>query len=535
MYEDVTQHLNYLETFSAWNSLAKFVVVFASSSGIVSNKVVQQILSDMWKWKILNVVVLVQKRVNAAQKNDTGSEISLMTWFPYALPFICDKLQGAVVLNSWVSQGEKGIFRYNTSLFPNKISRNLKGCTLRVGTTNFHPFVSLLEAADNYTNFSIDGMDIRTLFCITKYLNMVVKILPNSDTNPWGLKLENGTWTGMSGDLTYNKIDIAVAGWADNLRDHLIFGVTKRYFTDMAKWYVPRAKPYPHWLGIIRVFEPNFWAALFLALSISSVFLRLISIKKFRNLAEETVRYSNILSCISDLWSMIISAPIPVLPQSAIFRFFFIFWLVYSFVVSTLFQTYVTSLLVDPGIEHQIASVEELIGSNLEFFLMRFLANYVDEQLLEKLFLKEILDTPVACLESAVKSGNAVTLLSKTFIMDSANKPEFKNKVFPLYGFRENFMEFHLVFVFKKSDPLIEIFDDIILHLVEAGLPAQFMREVTSSNERTSQMYTTEYEEVSIFHLLSAFVLITVSWGISILIFLIEILIPHVKGLLFKT
>ena len=523
--EQVVSQLQQLQAFSAWNPWANFVVMLNSSSTAANQKnAVEGILSEMWRWKIMDVVVVVEEVMSTVGSADTV--ISIMSWFPYTTPMEwCNKFYRIVTVNSWTPVGETGRFRYDATVFPRKLQKNLKGCVLRLGTANFHPFVILENGDMENDSLSVDGIDIRTLLCITEYLNIRVQVIPNLEMNPWGSRLGNGTWTGMSGDLAYNRIDVAAAGWADNLKDHLTFEISHRYFTDMVKWYVPRAKPYPHWLGIVRVFTPSFWAAFFFAMYVCSRFLRSVSLNS-KVFNADSARYTDFKRCFLDLWSVIVSSPVPTLPDSARFRVFFGCWMVYSFVVNTVFQTYVTSLLVDSGLQHQISSVDELAESGLDFLVMRFLFTFVDERLLKRLTRTQVLDSPSKILDNSVESGNAVTLLSKTFIANSANEEKFKNKIFPLVALNENFMNFNLVFAFKKGDPIVKTFNDVILHLVEAGLPAQFMRNITSSKRQSAGVSTTEYVPVSLPHLLSAVVIMLVGLGFSTLTFIIEMLLP---------
>jgi len=51
-------------------------------------------------------------------------------------------------------------------------------------------------------------------------MNFSFALMQNSESNSWVGK-SNGTWTGLSGDLVYIRSDVAFAGWANSLHDHL--------------------------------------------------------------------------------------------------------------------------------------------------------------------------------------------------------------------------------------------------------------------------------------------------------------------------
>ena len=516
--EKVAQHLQHLETFSAWNSWVKFVVVLDFSP--VNKKTVEETFWEMGRRKIHNVVVLTK---DTKPDNDTVSEISIRTWFPYALPKVCDRPQNSATLDSWILSGTQGTFRYNTSLFPNKIPADLQGYPVRVGTTDYPPFVIL----ENVKAGRIDGIDMRILHCLAEHLNFTFEILPNFESYPWGLRLPNGTWAGMCRDLLYNQIDVAVAGWYDNFNDHLAFEVSQPYYTDIIMWYVPRARPFPHWMGIIRVFSPSFWVVFLLAITASSIFLRVISL----NLSSsdcDSARYTSALKCSLDLWSMIISTAVPVLPHTGRFRLFFGCWVIYSIAINTIFQTYMTSLLVDPGFQHQISDVEEFVDHDLEFFFNAFLFSFVDSNMIKHLVPLNLFSTHFTCFQNAVKSKKAVTALSKAFVENLANEQVRNNKTFHLVELAENYISFYLVFLFKKGDPLVESFNEVILRLVEAGLPAQFTREITSYVKKHSEDYIIEYIALSMDHLFSAFILLLVGLTSSSLVFIVEVSVTYI-------
>jgi hypothetical protein len=54
-------------------------------------------------------------------------------------------------------------------------------------------------------------------------------------------------------------------------------------------------------------------------------------------------------------------------PISDKLRLGYLLFVWYSCAVSTVFQTFFTSVLVDPGMKKQISSIDELLSSGLEY------------------------------------------------------------------------------------------------------------------------------------------------------------------------
>ena len=72
-----------------------------------------------------------------------------------------------------------------------------------------------------------------------------------------------------------------------------------------------------------------------------------------------------------------------------------------------------------------------------------------------------------------------------------------------------------------------EPFNEVILRLVEAGLPAQFTREITSYAKKDSENYIIEYIALSMDHLFSDFILHLVGLAFSTLVFIVEVSVTY--------
>ena len=105
-------------------------------------------------------------------------------------------------------------------------------------------------------------------------MTLLLRIPPGDERG--GILLKNGTWTGLRADIMYGEADIIFASLLRKLEDHLVFDVTVNYFTDRFTWFVARAKSYPRWLGMVRVFDPLTWLVTFLVIILASIFMRFL-------------------------------------------------------------------------------------------------------------------------------------------------------------------------------------------------------------------------------------------------------------------
>jgi hypothetical protein len=59
--------------------------------------------------------------------------------------------------------------------------------------------------------------------------------------------------------------------------------------------------------------------------------------------------------------------PVNTQPRSAPLRLFFFCWVCYSFAISTVFQAYFTTFLIETGYEEPIKTVEQMLASDMKF------------------------------------------------------------------------------------------------------------------------------------------------------------------------
>ncbi|KAJ9585066.1 hypothetical protein L9F63_020574 [Diploptera punctata] len=65
------------------------------------------------------------------------------------------------------------------------------------------------------------------------------------------------------------------------------------------------------------------------------------------------------------IWAVIVSVSVPKMPKTTLSRILFCMWVCYSFAISTVFQAFFTSFLIEPNVDQQISSMRQLISSGL--------------------------------------------------------------------------------------------------------------------------------------------------------------------------
>ena len=256
---DLNEQFSVLKQDKAWNPRAKFVISLHCKQEDENRRkvLVETIFSQLWKHFIINIIILIEEK--SSYPTDNYIVNNIYTWFPYHPPGSCANTYEPILLDSCITGGGYTYFKTNTTLFPNKLIKNHGGCKLRVSTFELAPvnFKEVLYGDGSHTY--LEGVEVRLLEIIGKGVNMSILYMPRSDDYFWGVQFENGTWTGITGEVMrkYSDINVTLMWYKRHLLPE--FECLTPHSIDHVVWYVPCAKPYPRWSSLTRVFKPSLW------------------------------------------------------------------------------------------------------------------------------------------------------------------------------------------------------------------------------------------------------------------------------------
>ena len=358
----LSRQLKILRSYrKSWNSRARFVIVVDEILPDPRHAA-ERILKEVEPFKIFNVVVVIPS-------NGLFRELDIYTWYPYELPSgQCGKYKEPVSLDHWIMEG-KGRPLRNVSLFPPKIPHNFGGCKITAAIFPNKPFVMSMKTEANNENISLydEGPEIRLFLFIAETMNLSGMFAPPShlkEISP--IKLENGSWTGALGEVLDKKADIAFSGLSINLDRFIYFDVTKVYYFSGLLWIVPCPGPLERVTSISRVFSASLWLLTLFVIILSAGFMYSVStwLPKF---IKEADHYRTISNCFYNVWATFLGISVPKMPVTDHLKFFFAMLVWYSLAMSTVFQAFLTSCLIEPEFQKQITSLKDLIESGIEY------------------------------------------------------------------------------------------------------------------------------------------------------------------------
>ena len=114
--------------------------------------------------------------------------LGVYTWFPYQSSDRCIDVNDVTQLDSWVISTQ-GHFTKNTDLFPGKISKNLKGCPLKVIIRDIKSTFSTKLFNRTFSNGSvvwlIAGMEYQLVKVVFHQMNMTLVLVATSGKEGW--------------------------------------------------------------------------------------------------------------------------------------------------------------------------------------------------------------------------------------------------------------------------------------------------------------------------------------------------------------
>jgi hypothetical protein len=364
-------------------------------------------------------------------------------------------------------------------------------------------------------------------------LNMTFQLkLPGEEM--WGVKVGKDSWTGMKGHLIKNISNIAFGALFLDTELCDIFECTVPYFEHCFVWHVPRAKEVAKWKSLFLVFDLTTWLA-FVAVCVAVVLLLWRMASSSRADPSENSTYANIGTCSSSVWAALLGVSVPQMPRTTRLRILFLLWLFYCLHINIVYLTFLTTFLIQPGFEHQIEKVEELVESDVEYGFHEGFDKYFNDST-DKILVK-MLNNRENCTFTPTHTANGTDCHYRTIIkgefavletnhymqyltannlIEQSGKPLF-------YSFKETFLRINFVMYLTKGNHLLDSINNIITHAVEAGLIDQWWREMKLSwTLRTGKQIHEKSSTLALLDLQSAFIVLFLGLGFCIAVFMVE-------------
>jgi hypothetical protein len=491
---DIEEQANHLISSASWNNEARFLIVTALPVDNPQQEALS-VMKEAWDdMRALNIVVLIQ----------VETEFRFYTWFPYQSYERCEDVKDAVILNRWTWKNG-GEFVSNEPLFPYKLPKNFKGCPLKA-VTPYH-----------------DTFEARYLTGFLSGLNFTIEI----DSKYWEIYVELEIVIRKAfEDVLFGRAEVAFGAIplykeAADLADPSV-----PYYESKYEWYVPCAKPFSRLEAISHIFSLPVWVTLVASMLVVAVVTWSLARRSL-----ESHAYTTASTVLYNVWAVVVGVSVTEMPRTSRLRVVIFPWIWYCFAVSTVFQTFFTSYLVDPGLQKQITSVEELLESGIEFGFRPDIRLYYEKSPYK--IHRDLLNRYVhckqthLCIDRIIETGFFATVAESWAVEKHLNNLHEADRALVCRMNDFDSFPIRIVTYFSKSSFLLDTFNKILTSIVESGLNIkadQERKHGVTSNIFGVKGTEEEYFVFTTAHLLIAFCALLVGHVLSCVVFLCELL-----------
>ena len=516
-------------------------MVATDSSNEPAHLLAAHICSILWQVaRIVNVVVLIPKQfayrplhAMSTAKTRAADRLNLYTWFPFKLG-ACGELQDVILLDEWVFENN-GRFSENAHLYSTKVPKNFMGCPIKLGTLGINPLVIMTENYTQYdgsTVYKLTGLSVEILQLVCAKMNLTALFLAPSINAKLDsylkeiAKLEEGLTDVLTG--TIPLIPVIVTSSFDATIPYIYLGF---------KMLVPCPKAIPGTEKVLTTFSLSVWLTTGLVLLLTTAVFWCAGNVPCRSVSSEAHTYQSLSHCFHNAWAVLVGVSVPQQPTTSSLRVFFFLYVCFCFSISTVFQAFFVSYLVEPKYEKKLETLDDLLYSDVFYGYHLFMYYFQDTVSYSKLVkfnehkkLKEDCSDIRKCVERIITQRDIATFVSPLFATFVAKEMGFVDVGKVVCSLDETLISGGGKFLFKKGNPLLGRFNILMRRYLEAGLLKRLWYEL---QHRASLRVGGRFGEAagdmlfafSVSHLMPAFVVLLVGTVLSSVVFIAELIV----------
>ncbi|PNF28759.1 hypothetical protein B7P43_G07002 [Cryptotermes secundus] len=534
--------IEYLRDSATWNSRAKFIVVVNTHVMQFTRSLALRICEKLWDIAMIaNVVALIpsmEKKMIFSNGKDTmvheqsgSTRLHLYTFFPFQNGK-CGEVKDVVLIDEWLNKGG-GSLLYGSNLYQTKYPDNFLGCPFKVASIGVEPYVIAVEEIEQANRSSVPrltGLAVEPLLLIAERINLTLIFLEPS----FDLTLPS-YWTQMS-TLNDGTSDIAVGAIplitvVAALSDHTI-----PYLYDRVAAIMPCPGRIPKVDMIMNVYATSVWIAVALVLILTAV-VSWRTANSHHGQSMESYDFRHLSSSFHCAWAIFMGVSVPVIPRTSKLRILFLLYVWYCFAISTVFQAFFTSYLVESGYEEGYKDLDDLVKSKLlygynsalEFLFTQF--DFVDTRLYNR--PRVACPNLLKCAERVLFDRDMATIFSRRCVnyVGIKNGVEENNK-------RICFLEHPSVSAYvslflPKGSLLLDRMNSVLSPYLEAGLLNRYwshltLEQILKSKNKFVNIDSEDFVPFSVSHLYPAFKVLLFGHLLSFILFLVELFVGRV-------
>jgi hypothetical protein len=527
----------------SWNPRGKILVVVADSIGVSPKELGLQIYAELWKEHfIIDNTILIATRDNYVPingKNYTDGlrkdTLDLYTGLPYENGK-CGDVTDVILLDQW--RLHNGTFIHNANIFPLKITDNYHGCQIRVATFGPAPYIILKgnsTDSDGNVVYNLGGIAVENMLLAADKMKVTPVFLKPS----LRLAIEEGALE--LGNLLERKSDIVI-GVLPLLALFVTtwFQPTIPYEYTAGKWFVPCPQPVARMEKVIHTYTLPVWLTMATVLLLTAILWwglanwRLSSLKDSRTF--RTLSY-----CLYNAWAVGMGVSATNTPKIWTFRSIFLVYIWYCFAMSTVFQAFFTSYLVEPGYGKKFETFDDLLHSHLAYgynggLEFGMATTSFDEYLRFPSSRREDCNDLVECTRRIANNDQLCIISAPKLSQYTASEMGIRDASKYICSFEDNVFTTGFISLLNNGSPILNRLNVLTRRSLEGGLLDQYWAQLSWITSLRSKLRFGDGEEhmyfvFSISHMRPAFFVLGFGYLLSSVVFLAEIIVKWIaKG-----
>jgi hypothetical protein len=313
--------------------------------------------------------------------------------------------------------------------------------------------------------------------------------------------------------------------------------LTIPYEFETAKWFVPCPQPVARMEKVMHTYQLNVWLTMATVFLLTSILWWGLANWQHSSLMDsrtfQTLSYS-----FYDTWAVSMGVCANSTPRTWNFRFLFLVYVCYCFAMSTVFQAFFISFLLDPGYGKKFETFDDLLHSSVAY-------GYDDdlEMILTSTSYEEHRSFPTSRRQDCNSNLECLRRIANHSQLCAINFPRFSQYVASEIGVPDasktfctlegSLMTSGLIFVLNNGSPYLNRLNVLIRRSLEGGLLERFWAHLLWVTGLRSKMKVGDGEEdlyfvFSLSHLSPAFCVLGFGYVLSSAAFLVEVLVKRI-------
>ncbi|XP_037090457.1 ionotropic receptor 21a-like, partial [Pollicipes pollicipes] len=413
-------------------------------------------------------------------------------------------------------------------LFPDKLS-DLGGRKLRAVTFHYPPKNVFERRPDG--SWRHGGLETVLVQTFGTVINYVPEFTRPTDGGLWGRHEEDGTWSGLVGDLHYGRADVGMANLFISESKLEAIDMTTPYMTDYACYIAAVPPPPPRYLSLVRPLTWRTW--LWTLGSFALVVPVLWGLAHGGDGAHNPFRSFTYSSFYA--FGVLIQEAMHRLPRQLAAQLFLGLFFLFSVVISSAYRGNLIAYLMVPAPPTPLDTSRQLLASGLEWGVRRaaewesWFQNSPDpiaRRLADDIRfvgsfqegIRRARDTNFAF----INSKQSLQYLVATNFTDAMGEEL-------MHVSRECYIPFSVALGLPKYSPLTSKFNLLIRRTIEAGLVDKYFKDVLESvrtqqgRRKAARESSTRQQPLNISHLQAPLGLYVIGLLLSLTAFVAEV------------